>query len=105
LTDDQIEQLDEIRFHWGWTPDPNLSAESDASWEANFAKLQEYKESHGNFDVPMEEVGSLSLLATWAEVQRNQKYLRDMKRKILTTKARVDKLEEIGFDWDGDRKI
>ena len=103
LTDEQIEQLDEIGFHWGWTPDPSLSAESDASWEANFAKLQEYRESHGNFDVPME--GEFLSLAKWARAQRNQNNLRVTKRKTFITKKRVNKLDEIGFDWDGDRKI
>lgn len=103
LTDDQIAKLDEIGFHWGWTPDPNASPESDASWEANFAKLQEYKESHGNFDVPME--GEFLSLAKWARAQRNQNNLRVTKRKTFITKKRVNKLDEIGFDWDGDRKI
>jgi len=103
LKDDQIEQLDDIGFHWSWTPDPNLTAESDTSWEVNFAKLQEYKESHDNFDVPMD--GGLSSLATWAKVQRNQNNLRDTKRKTFITKKRIDKLNEIAFNWDGDRKF
>ena len=103
MTDEQIEKLDEIGFHWGWTPDPNLSAESEASWEAHFSKLQAYQESHGNFDVPMES--TTLKLAKWARVQRNQYNLRATKRKSFMTKERIEKLDGIGFDWDGPRKI
>jgi hypothetical protein len=106
LTDEQIEKLDEIGFHWGWTPDPNRSAETDASWDANFAKLLEYKESNGDFDIPMDESKkSVSELAKWARVQRNQYNLRETKRKSFMTKERVKKLEGIGFDWDGPRTL
>jgi len=103
LSDERIEKLDEIGFHWGFTPDPNLSAESDASWDANFKKLQEYKDSFGTFDVPMES-GS-SALAKWARVQRFQHNLRKTKRKTHITKERVTQLTQIGFNWDGPRKI
>jgi hypothetical protein len=99
LTDEQVEELDSVGFHWGFTPDPN-SPESDASWEANFTKLREYKHSHGSFDMADD-----SPLATWAKVQRKQKKHRDSKVKTFINKQRVDKLSEIDFNWDGDRKI
>jgi Helicase associated domain len=106
LTDEQIAQLDGVEFHWGWTPDPATSAESEASWEANFAKLQEYKDSSGNFDVPIGKgVVGLSSLGTWVRVQRHQNYLRDTKRSSRMTKSRVDKLKSIDFDFDGDRDV
>jgi Helicase associated domain len=100
LTDEQIVKLDEIGFHWGFTPDPN-SAESDASWEANLLKLKEYKESNGDFDVPME--GSSLELAKWTRAQRNQYKKRANKVKTFMTKERVKTLEGIGFDWGGVR--
>lgn len=99
LSDEMIEELESIEFHWGFTPDPN-SPESDASWEANFNKLQEYKETHGSFDMDNE-----SPLGTWAKVQRKQKKCRDSKTKTFTNKKRVDMLSEIDFNWDGDRNI
>eukprot|EP00977_Amphora_coffeiformis_P012041 scaffold2974_cov181-Amphora_coffeaeformis.AAC.9 len=102
MSDEQIAQLDSIGFHWGYTPDPNGSAESDASWEANFEALEDFKKEHGNFDVPME--GSMSTLATWTRAQRNQKYRRDSKLKCFINKKRIDKLAAIDFDWDGERK-
>ena len=98
LTDEQIAKLDDIEFHWGFKPDPN-SAESDASWQANFEKLKEYKESNGgDFDVPME---TFAELAKWTRAQRNQYNLRATKRKTFITKERVKQLEGIGFDWGG----
>jgi hypothetical protein len=103
LTPEQIEKLNEVDFHWGFIPDPNMTAESDASWEANFAKLQAYKKSNGDFDVPLESE-SLSL-AKWTRVQRNQNNLRATKRKCFISKERIKKLDAIGFNWDGPRKI
>ena len=103
LTDEQIDKLDEIKFHWGWTPDPNASAESDASWEANFDKLQEYHATHENFDIPMES--DTLKLSQWARAQRHQKKLKDSKVKSFMTKEREKKLDGIGFDWNGPRKF
>mmetsp|Transcript_6959 Transcript_6959/g.12902 ORF Transcript_6959/g.12902 Transcript_6959/m.12902 type:complete len:219 (-) Transcript_6959:1296-1952(-) len=102
LTDEQIEELDKVEFHWGYTPDPN-SPESDASWNINFAKLQEYQKAHGDFNIPMTD--QFSNLSKWAKAQRKQKNFRETKRKTFITKERVAKLEEIGFDWNGDRDI
>lgn len=103
LTDEQIEQLDDIEFYWGFTPDPNKSAETDTSWDTNFAKLEEYKEANGNFDIPLES--STLKLATWTRVQRNQYNLKQTKRKCFITPDRIKKLEGIGFDWNGERKV
>jgi hypothetical protein len=104
LTPEQIEKLNEIDFYWGFIPDLNKSAESDASWEANFVKLQAYKKSKGDFNVPLDESESLSL-AKWTRVQRNQNNLRATKRKCFISKERIKKLDAIGFNWDGSRKI
>ena len=103
LTDEQIDKLDAIEFHWGFTPDPNKCAESDTSWDSNFAKLQEFHKEHGNFDIPMED-STLKKLAKWACVQRYQMYQKKSKVKSFMTKPREKKLDEIDFDWDGPRK-
>jgi hypothetical protein len=102
LSDEQIVMLDEIGFEWGFKPDPN-SPESDASWEANFEKLKEYKETHGDFDVPID--GDTEFLGKWTRVQRLQQNLRETKRKSFITVDRVKKLQEVGFDWKGPRKF
>jgi hypothetical protein len=110
LTDEQIEMLDQVGFHWGWTPDPTKSAETDSSWESNFAKLQEYQTSYGSFDMMEEDAttttGSSSIsLDKWARVQRNQYKKREQKIKTFMTKDRIKMLNEIGFNWEGPRKI
>lgn len=107
LTQEQIDELNETEFHWGFTPDPNKFPETDVSWEKNFSKLKKYKQTHGNFDVPMNDKGDSSIweLGKWVRVQRAQKNLRDTKRKCFITKERIKKLDAIGFNWDGPRKI
>lgn len=111
LTDEQIERLDGIGFHWGYTPDPN-SAESDSSWQSNFERLVKYRDSNGDFDVPLDGGndsataggGSTTTeLAKWTRAQRNQYNMRATKRKTFMTKERATKLTEIDFDWDGPR--
>ncbi|CAB9530371.1 helicase [Seminavis robusta] len=103
LTQEQIDELDELNFHWGVELDLNKVKETDTAWEANFQKLKEYKDANGDFDVPMES-DSLKL-AKWTRVQRTQKYYRDTKRKCLINKERIQKLGDIGFDWKGERKM
>ena len=98
-----ITKLNEIEFHWGFTPDPNKSPELDASWETNLQALKDYHKSHGNFDVPME--GEFTEFGKWVRVQRNQKYYRDTKRKCFISKERIKKLDGIGFNWKGSRKL
>lgn len=107
LKEENIEMLDEIDFYWGFAPDPNKFPETDISWEKKFAELQQYKHSHGNFNVPMDDKGDISLskLGKWTRVQRTQKYYRDTKRKCFTTKDRINKLTAIGFNWKGPRKM
>uniref|UniRef100_A0A7S4EN64 Helicase-associated domain-containing protein n=1 Tax=Pseudo-nitzschia australis TaxID=44445 RepID=A0A7S4EN64_9STRA len=107
LTPEQIDQLDEIGFHWGFTGDPNKIPETDESWEEKFTKLNEYKKSHGTFDVPIDDEDDKALrkLGIWVRVQRTQKNYRDTKRKCFITKGRIKKLSAIGFNWKGERKI
>ena len=102
VTDEQIEMLDEIGFEWGFKPDPN-SSESDSSWEGNFAKLKEYFEANGNFDVPLD--GDYEFLGKWTRVQRLQKKKKDSKCKSFITPDRIKKLTKINFDWGGPRKV
>lgn len=106
LKPEQITELEEIGFHWGkYKPDPMKRLETDAGWEENFKKLQDYHKEHGNFDVPLEEDGPNKVLGIWVRIQRYQNFLREGKRKCTITKERVKQLKDIGFNWKGDRKI
>jgi len=107
LTMEQIDKLNEIEFYWGAEPDFSKCPQSDDSWKTYFAELEKYKESHGNFDVPLndEDGASLSKLGRWTRIQRTQKNFRDTKRKCFITKERIAMLNGIGFDWKGPRKL
>ena len=103
VSEEIVNQLNELDFHWGFTIDPNKFPESDSSWEKKLEALKEYKETHGSFNVPLE--GELSALGKWTRVQRTQKYYRDTKRKCFITKDRIASLDGIAFDWKGPRKL
>ena len=103
LSNEEITKLDEIGFHWGFTPDPFKEKELDESWEANFAKLKAFQEEHGHFDVPLES--DTKELGIWVRVQRHQEKLRKDKKSSPMTSARFKKLSEIGIDWNGLREL
>lgn len=108
LSPDQIEELDKLGFYWGkFEVDRNKIPEPDSMWETNFANLAEYKKSHGDFNVPIDDKNQKALyqLGIWVRVQRTQKYYRDTKRKCFITKDRVKRLSDVGFDWKGERKL
>ena len=101
LTQEQIDALDALGFHWGFTPDPNACAETDQSWDTHFAQLQEYQQIHdGDCNVPL----GYGTLGPWVRVQRMQYYRRSVKLKCFINKKRISKLDGIGFSWDGERK-
>lgn len=60
------------------------------SWNLMFNKLVEFKEEHGNFDVPKSD----KKLYKWVCRQRV------FKNKGLIREDRYKRLNEIGFDWD-----
>ncbi len=103
VSEEIVNQLNEIDFHWGFTIDPNKFPESDASWGKKFEALKEYQKAHKHFDVPLD--GELSALGKWTRVQRTQNYYRKTKRKCFITKDRIASLDAIGFDWKGPRKL
>lgn len=103
LNQARIDELNEIEFYWGFTPDPNKFPEDDFSWEKNFEDLKNFKDANDIFDVPMD--GDFKKLGTWTRVQRTQKKRHVGKLKCFITKDRIKKLDEIRFDWDGERKI
>lgn len=84
LSVERITRLESIGFDW----DP-----LNNRWHERFTELQQYKEIHGDFDVPLEYPES-PLLKTWLHNQRT--YYK--KNKISL--ARVKLLNSIDFIWD-----
>ncbi|MDB2639996.1 Helicase associated domain protein, partial [Akkermansiaceae bacterium] len=88
LDSNRIEQLEDIDFTWD---------ARQAKWEANFKKLTDYKEEHGDCLVPRNWHDKK--LATWVGTQRGFKN-RD---KLDDEKFRL--LDNLGFVWDASREL
>jgi predicted transcriptional regulator len=92
LTQAQIEKLEEIGIQWEI---------KNNSFERNFAKLQKYKEKHGHCDVPWKYKDDPSLAYWVANMRRAHKNLQlRQKPKCRLTQAQIEKLEEIGIQWE-----
>jgi hypothetical protein len=105
IPQEQLDALNAIDFDWGtFKPNPNACAETDTFWDANFEALQAYQASHnGDCDVPCE--GETKHLGIWVRVQRYQYHRKRQQIKSFMTKARMQKLQSIQFNWDGDRDL
>jgi hypothetical protein len=89
LSDDRIKRLEDIGFVWkriSYIP-------SKASWEEMFDLLKEYKENHGDCNVPGDWPENKQL-SSWVANQRT-----NYKNKTLSD-DRIKLLEDIGFVWD-----
>ena len=102
ISAEQIASLDAIGFEWGFKPAAG-APQSDESWEANYEQARQYHEENGNLDVPTDYKDAF--LAEWVCVQRDQKKRRDSKMKCNINKKRIKMLDDIGFNWDGPRKL
>ena len=87
LRQDRIDLLNEIDFCWELPKGPS-SAEQ--TWNEQYQKLISYRKLHGHCNVPTKGHGSLG---TWVNTQRVF-----FKRKLLRP-DRIDRLNEIGFQW------
>ena len=63
------------------------------SWDEFLGRLKAYRESHGNCNVPSKWEGDPAL-ASWISAQRTRR------NKGLLPQERIQRLDEIGFDWD-----
>jgi len=115
LSEQHIQQLNGIGFHWGFTPKPGVP-QSDAAWNATFAKVEQYHNEYHTFNIQVKEEeeknngggggnARLLYLAEWVCDQRDQKKRRDSKMKCNINKQRVNLLTQIHFNWDGPRKF
>lgn len=89
LSQGKIEKLEEIGFTWEF--------EVGAWFKPFFAKLKEYKETHGNF----KGVATDSEIGYTVGVVRQAYRRKDFNR---LTQEMIDKLEKIDFPWQGNQK-
>ena len=89
LSTEQIEALEGIGFEWAR---PTGARTNNANWWKQFRKLEEYKQEHGDCNVPQHYKANLKL-GGWVNNQR-QFY----KNNKLESE-RIEALEDIGFEW------
>ena len=85
LQEDKVQQLTAIGLDW------NVY---EKNWQEMFDELVEYFKIHGNCSVPQGWAAN-PRLAVWVMVQRR------FKKTGQLSSARIQKLEEIGFEWSG----
>ena len=85
LSEEKIRRLDEFGFVWN----PH-----EAQWEASFCDLLNYKAEHGHVNVPH----SITGLGAWVGSQRAAK------KKGKVSVDRIRRLNEIGFEWERNKK-
>jgi superfamily II DNA or RNA helicase len=81
---DQINQLEDIGFVWDAL---------DSRWEEMIEALKQYKDKHGDCNVPNKYPDNTQL-AAWVRKQR----LNYNEQRL--TKDEIERLEDIGFIWD-----
>ena len=89
ITQDTIEQMNAIGFEWD---------AQQATWLLRYEQLRIYKDRYGDCNVPVgwEEDPQL---ATWVMNQRAQlRKILDGKKSPMT-EERIEKLNDVGFDW------
>ena len=83
LTDERIRRLDGIGFIWDVL---------EAQWEAMFAALLSYKDTHDDCEVPAKWPEN-PMLGAWVGTQRQKR-----KNRALD-EEHIKRLKEIGFAW------
>ncbi|KAL9189803.1 hypothetical protein ACHAXT_009478 [Thalassiosira profunda] len=96
LSVERTQLLDDIEFEWNAERDRDISrfSSDDELWGERLEQLRAYKEEHGDCNVPKR----YALLGKWVQWQR---YLY---KKGKLADERKERLEEIGFNWVGDKK-
>ncbi|EJK73446.1 hypothetical protein THAOC_04929 [Thalassiosira oceanica] len=84
LTQDRIDRLDGIGFKWSLR-----ELAPTVPWETRFDELVQYKEKHGDCNVPRNQ----GQLGAWVHNQRSAYSANSL------AQDRIDRLEGIGFKW------
>lgn len=91
LQADRVQKLESIGFHWGKT---EYRPDSQKSWDQRFADLAAFRRQHGHPHISKADKAHRSL-DIWAKTQRM--YYHQGKLSV----DQIQRLESIGFIWDG----
>ncbi|GFH61990.1 hypothetical protein CTEN210_18466 [Chaetoceros tenuissimus] len=89
MTEDRVEKLENIGFVWSTKKD---------TWKERYEELKEYHAQQGHCNVPSNYEPNKTL-GNWVGSQRAHYRLMCEGLKSSMTEERVEKLENIGFEW------
>jgi hypothetical protein len=95
MTDSRIQELESLGFEW---------KASSPAWGDRLSELADYRKIHGHCNVPQRNSENLKL-ATWVKTQRKQYKSHQEGDKSQMSLFRIEKLESLGFDWDGSSAV
>ncbi|KAL7515070.1 hypothetical protein ACHAXN_012313 [Cyclotella atomus] len=87
IPQERVDMLNEVGFRLEWI-------HQDQKWDMRYAELQEFKKEFGHWIVPQNYERNKKL-GTWVIHQRRQLKSRQLRHD------RFQKLDEIGFVWNG----
>jgi hypothetical protein len=92
MKEERIQKLNDIGFEWNVT---------GVGWDERFEQLKAFQKEHGHYRVPGQNKKDSATyhLALWVSTQRNQYKLLQKGKKSLMKEERIQKLNEIGFEW------
>jgi len=88
LSPERKRKLDDLEFKWSMKE--RELAQKDTIWQEHYDQLKKFKETHGHMN-PTREVDRK--LDRWVRKQR------ETHKVSLLSKDRVQKLEDLGFQW------
>eukprot|EP01047_Picozoa_sp_COSAG01_P018536 COSAG01_NODE_1006_length_12163_cov_237.845669_18_plen_420_part_00 len=96
ITAERVQRLDELGFEW----DRRTAARwDDSGWNAMFARLEKFYREKNHCNVPKGWAPDTKL-AKWVSTQRVSKKRLDEGEASPITAERVQRLDELGFEWD-----
>ncbi|KAL7536840.1 LOW QUALITY PROTEIN: hypothetical protein ACHAXR_007432 [Thalassiosira sp. AJA248-18] len=96
LSDEKIKSLEDLRFDWTVKP-KKKGKKQPTNWDKRFEELVEYKEKHGNLNIPNGYEPNPTLVS-WSKRQR--KYQREGAMKS----EKYERLKTLGFDFGGPKQ-
>jgi hypothetical protein len=90
LTEEQMKLLEELKV------DELVCWKTKTPWETSLARLADFQSTHGHTRVPMSHDAGLS---RWTIHQRLQYHKRKGGKQSPITPERIEKLENLGFEW------
>jgi hypothetical protein len=107
LTDDNIAELESMGFLWNLQtskPKDKRTKFEDACFDQRVQELKAYRDTNGHCGVPTRYEPNKAL-GCWVNKVRTQYKWRGQGKKTSLTDARISKLENLGFVWNGNEGL